>query len=479
MMKQFQQPKIKPRHYLQTVVWLILCAALTACGSNSLATPDTAAQPSPSASTAAKIEPTPPAIVTERVRACDAVQSDQQQETTGEVQPVAVQQQAQTPVDIRFDGATNTIVVRQGSVATLAGVSAALQRPELLREESPGIWLLSANLRIDNGAALTVAAPEVRWFKLRSDEGGFVTVKAIGGKLHITDVCVTSWDEAKNNVDENYSDGRGFILAREGARMDIERSHLHHLGYNTGEAYGVSWRLGSTTGSLIDSIIAYNYFGMYSYEASDLVIRGNEAHHNVLYGFDPHTRSHRLTIENNVAHHNGKHGIILAEECSDSVIRNNTVYNNLHHGIVIYLRSNNNIVENNIAYGNSGQGININESANTVVRNNTVFQNSDAGIGVGQRSSHTQIVNNDIRVNGKDGVVLYSDAKDSLLESNTVRDNARYGLHVKTEGSAKIENNTVAGNTVGVYMNTSRPLPISEQTNRIQDNLEAQVQHIQ
>jgi parallel beta-helix repeat protein len=114
-----------------------------------------------------------------------------------------------------------------------------------------------------------------------------------------------------------------------------------------------------------------------------------------------------------------------------------------------------------------------------VVRNNTVFQNSDAGIGVGQRSSHTQIVNNDIRVNGKDGVVLYSDAKDSLIESNTVRDNARYGLHVKTEGSAKIENNTVAGNTVGVYMNTSRPLPISEQTNRIQDNLEAQVQHIQ
>jgi parallel beta-helix repeat protein len=192
-----------------------------------------------------------------------------------------------------------------------------------------------------------------------------------------------------------------------------------------------------------------------------------------MYGIDPHTASLRLVIEDNVAHDNGKHGIILAEECSDGIIRNNVAYNNLHHGIVIYQRSNNNLVEGNIAYGNGGHGININDSAHTTVRGNTVYDNLEAGIGVGQHASDTQLVGNSVRANRKDGITLYSDAQANLLRDNTVSQNARFGIYVKSEGDLHMEGNEVTDNMVGVYLNTSRSLDIAEAANRIHANREA------
>jgi parallel beta-helix repeat protein len=259
--------------------------------------------------------------------------------------------------------------------------------------------------------------------------------------------------------------------------MDISGSDFRYLGYDGPESYGLAWRLSGTTGQIVDSFVSHNFYGIYSFQVGDLVIRGNETHHNVMYGIDPHTASMRLTIENNVAHDNGKHGIILAEECSDGIIRNNVAFNNLHHGIVIYQRSNNNLVEGNTVYGNGGQGININDSTHTTVRGNTVYDNLEAGIGVGQRASDTQVVGNSVRANRKDGITLYSDVTDNLLRNNTISGNARFGIYVKSEGDVHIESNEVADNAVGVYLNTTRTLDISQTANRIHNNREADLRH--
>src|SRR6185369_12650475 len=163
---------------------------------------------------------------------------------------------------------------------------------------------------------------------------------------------------------------------------------------------------------------------------------------------------------------NGKHGIILAEECSNGIVRNNVAYNNLHHGIVIYQRSDNNLVEGNTAYGNGGHGININDSANTIVRGNTVYDNLEAGIGIGQQASATQLLGNAVRANRGDGITLYSDAKGSLLRENTISDNARYGIYVKSAGDLRAEANRVVGNAVGVFINTAAPQQISQTANQ-------------
>lgn len=376
---------------------------------------------------------------------------------------------------IRYEPASNTIILRAGPALTLPTIAGALRRPDLLRELAPGEWLLMANLRIDSGADLRIAGPEVARLKLRSDPEAFVWIKALGGSLSFADTCVTSWDTHASAVDENVADGRSFVLARDGSRMDIARSELSYLGYDANESYGVAWRLSGTTGEIADSRFGYNFYGLYSYEASDLVIRNNEVHHSARYGIDPHTRSDRLLIEGNRSHDNGKQGIILAEECDDSIIRGNTVYQNQLHGIVIYQRSQRNLVEGNISYGNALQGINVNDSSDNTIKGNTVYDNADAGIGVGQNSRNNHVIGNIVRDNRQDGVTLFSDATKNTLTDNQISGNARYGIYVKSEGNSIASGNQVFNNAVGVYLNVASPQDLSRQTNQIHGNREADV----
>jgi parallel beta-helix repeat protein len=382
---------------------------------------------------------------------------------------------ATSNVAVGYDAATNTITLRKGSATTLAALSHALDRPAALRERATGEWLLDANLRVERGAELRIAAPEVTWLKLRSDASGFVSIKALGGKLVFAGVCATAWDSARNSFDDDDQDGRSFVLARDGAQMDIDGAELSHLGYDANESYGVAWRLSGTSGVIANSRFGHNFYGLYSYEASDLVIRGNEVDHSQNYGIDPHTRANRLLIEGNVSHHNGKQGIILAEECSDATVRNNIVYANTLHGIVIYQRSNHNLVEGNTSYSNGLQGININDSSSNTVRNNTVYDNVEAGIGLGQDAQDNLLSGNIVRDNRKDGISLYSDAATNVLRDNQVSGNTRYGIYVKSEGNTIPGGNHVFGNAVGVYLNVSKPPEVSQQTNRIYDNHEADV----
>jgi parallel beta-helix repeat protein len=380
-----------------------------------------------------------------------------------------------TTMPIQYNVGTNTIVLGKGTPLTLPAVSRALGRPDLLRELAPGEWLLSANLRIERGALLHIAGPQVRRLKLQSDAEGFVWIKAFGAQLEFVDSCVTSWDVSRDAVDENYDDGRSFVLARDGARMDIRNAELSYLGSYANESYGVAWRLPGTTGEAINSRFGNNYYGLYSFEASDLAIRGNEVHHSVRYGIDPHTRSNRLLIEGNSSHHNGKQGIILAEGCSDSTIRNNIVYDNTLHGIVIYQGSDNNLVEDNSSYGNGLQGINVNNSSHNTIRNNTTYDNADAGIGVGQNAADNVLVGNTVRDNRKDGIAFYSDAARNTVQRNDVHGNARYGIYVKSENNVIGSGNQIFDNAIGIYLNVGRPPAVSRVDNQIYGNRDADV----
>lgn len=458
--------------------WVLVCAMLASCGI--LTRPPRALSPTVSVPRPTAAPAVPDA---DQVGLC-AAQSTRQPPTAQDalvrssalITPTATTRAPVAPnVAVEYDAATNTITLRKGPATTLAALSQALGRPAALRERLAGEWLLDAHLRIERGAELRIAAPDVAWLKLRSDAGGFVSIKALGGQLTFAGVCVTAWDSTRNSFDDNGQDGRSFVLARDGARMDIDGAELSHLGYDANESYGVAWRLSGTTGLIANSRFGHNFYGLYSYEASDLVIRGNEIDHSQSYGIDPHTRANRLLIEGNVSHHNGKQGIILAEDCSDATVRNNIVYANTLHGIVLYQRSNHNIVEGNTSYGNGLQGININDSSSNTVRNNTVYDNAEAGIGLGQDAQDNLLSGNIVRDNLKDGISLYSDAATNVLSDNQVSDNTRYGIYIKSEGNTIADGNHIFGNAVGVYLNISEPQEVSQQTNRIYDNHEADV----
>jgi parallel beta-helix repeat protein len=376
-------------------------------------------------------------------------------------------------LDVRFDRATNLIDVVAGTGVTLPAIADAVGDPAALREVAPGEWQLGADLAVRGGAELQISAPEVRWLKLSSDPGRFVSVEALGGKLDITGSCVTSWDDGKGAVDTGYDDGRSFLLARDGAQMTISHAELHYLGHGDVEAYGLSWRTAGTGGSITDSIVSHLYYGLYTYEVNGLAVLDNEFRDNVLYGIDPHTGSAKLDIERNVVHDNGKHGIILAEDCVDSVIRDNVVYRNAHHGIVLYLRSDRNLVEGNESFGNTAQGININESGDNTLRDNKVYDNGETGLGVTQLAEGNVVEGNQLRGNQQDGLRVVSESTGTAVHDNVIAENVRYGVYVDTSGSVDLTGNTITENRAGI-MSTGAPVA-PESANEVSGNKDSDV----
>jgi parallel beta-helix repeat protein len=380
---------------------------------------------------------------------------------------------AATGLDVRFDRTTNLIDVVGGTGVTLPAIAAAVGDPAALREVSPGEWQLGADLVVRGGAELQISAPQVRWLKLESAPGRFVSVEALGGKLDITGSCVTSWDDAQGSADTGYDDGRSFLLARDGAQMTISHAELHYLGHGDVESYGLSWRTAGTGGGISDSIVSSLYYGLYTFEVSGLSVLDNEFRNNVLYGIDPHTGSSELTIERNVVHDNGKHGIILAEDCVDSVIRDNVVYRNAHHGIVLYLRSDRNLIEGNETFDNSAQGININESGDNTLRNNRVYDNGETGVGITQLAQGNVVEGNQVRGNQQDGVRVVSESSGTTVRDNLIAENLRYGVYVDTSGAVDLTGNTITDNRSGI-MTTGDPIA-SEDANDVRGNRDADV----
>ena len=138
-----------------------------------------------------------------------------------------------------FDRAAGKIVLSAGEVS-LPALSRLVDDPAALRETAPGEWLLGVDLEIGPGASLAVTAPAVRRLNLSGAPGRFVAVRVLGGKLAVTGTCITSWDAKAGKADTTPADGRGFLLARDGASMTVDRAELRFLGFGEVESYGLS-----------------------------------------------------------------------------------------------------------------------------------------------------------------------------------------------------------------------------------------------
>jgi parallel beta-helix repeat protein len=374
-----------------------------------------------------------------------------------------------TPASVKAAFAGGTIRVTGGTDITLAALSKAVHNPAALKEAAPGEWLLGANLEILPGASVRLAAPEVRWLKVRSEAGSFAAIKALGGGLSLDGTCVTGWDAKAQRADTEEADGRAFILAKDNAQLNVDNAEIRYLGYSTVESYGLAWRTGAT-GHIAHSVVSHLHFGFYSYQVTGIVVTDNEFHDNTLYGIDPHSGSNKLVIERNIVHDNGKHGIILAEDCTDGVIRGNVVYRNQHHGIVLYQRSDRNLVEDNESFLNAAQGINVNEAADNTVRNNRVYENGESGIGLGATATRNLVERNEIRSNKQDGIRLVSEATDIQVRDNVIGDNARYGVYIDGGGPFEVSSNSIFNSRVGVLLKNTDQQPAGD--NKMRDNVE-------
>ncbi len=302
----------------------------------------------------------------------------------------------------------------------------AKKLPKYIIETSPGVYLAKIPIVVGQKGILEI---DKQTQELRlSQEGGAFLVN--DGHMFIRDTKVTGWREKENGpaTFRSPKEFRPFLLAWGGTETYIVNTKMASFGYSNSKSYGVSisqytpnmakvLKRPEPTGWIIGSEFSDMWYGFYCYETRDFVVKGNTYKDNIVYGIDPHDRSHRLIIADNTVYGTKKkHGIIISREVNDSFIFNNRSYDNKLSGLVIDRNSVNNLIAYNEIYKNHTDGITLYESADNLLWGNKVISNRRHGIRI-RNSVNIRLYENVSMANGLTG--LYGHIKDL---SDTDRD---------------------------------------------------------
>jgi poly(beta-D-mannuronate) C5 epimerase len=323
---------------------------------------------------------------------------------------------------VRQHGIPQAIVVEDGYMS-LQDLAKKVPR-QYLNEVSPGVFLARVPILVTEHAVLEIDNKELR---LSQEGGSFLVVE---GKLFMSGSQLNGWREADKGLASFRSptEFRPFLLSWGGSQTYIVNSKMASLGYSKSKSYGVSisqytpsmakvMNRAEPTGWIIGSEFSDMWYGFYCYEARDFVVKGNTYRDNIVYGIDPHDRSHGLIIaENNVYGTKKKHGIIVSREVNDSFIFRNKSHDNKLSGVVLDRNSVNNLVAYNEIYQNHTDGITLYESGDNLLWGNRVIANRRHGIRI-RNSVNIKLYENVAMANGLMGV--YGHIKDL---SDTDRD---------------------------------------------------------
>ncbi len=296
---------------------------------------------------------------------------------------------------------------------------------QYIRETAPGVYLARLPIVVGHNGIFEVDK-QTKELRL-SQEGGAFLVN--DGKLFLRDTRVLGWREADNGPStfRDPKDFRPFLLSWGGTETYLVNTVMASMGYNQSKSYGVSisqytpnmtaqMGRGQPTGWIIGSTFSDMWYGFYCYETADFVVKSNTYHDNIIYGIDPHDRSHGLIIADNTVYGTKKkHGIIVSREVNNSFIFNNRSYDNHLSGVVIDRNSVGNLVAYNKIYKNHTDGITLYESADNLLWGNMLLGNKRHGIRV-RNSTNIRLYENKALGNGLTGV--YGHIKDL---SNTDR----------------------------------------------------------
>ena len=396
-------------------------------------------------------------------------------------------------VTFRWSSNSYRIYVSGPGSATLSDIKAALPKVPL-EQVSPGVWHLRAELQVDSGGRLalhgTKLGGDVNQLRLQSnntfDTNNIVFLSADYGTLDIRSTSITSWDDAVDGPDTEYSTyRRAFIRVRSSldpdgvtpheSRMDIVDSDIGYLGSHNAESYGLVYKVipGHTNyagtlsnlyvlvnvyGDILRSHLHNNFFGVYTFGAFGMHMAENEVDHNIGYGFDPHDDSDQLVIENNNVHHNGWHGIIASQRCDHLIIRNNVSWQNGRNGIMLHRYCDDSLIENNRSVDNGDSGIALFDTYRTTVRGNTCLGNGMSGLRCSVGASDNLIVSNEFAFGASMGLYLYKgvDApkpgddgrpKRNQFVRNLVHDNLGSGIYVTSADDNSFVANVFAATT--------------------------------
>ena len=293
-------------------------------------------------------------------------------------------------------------------------------------ETSPGVFLAKLPIVVGNKGILEIDK-QTQELRLSQEAGSFLVND---GQLFVRDTKITGWREKENGpaTFKSANEFRPFLLSWGGTQTYIANSKMASFGYANSKSYGVSisqytpnmakvLKRPEPTGWIIGSEFSDMWYGFYCYETEDFVVKGNTYKDNIVYGIDPHDRSHGLIIADNTVYGTKKkHGIIISREVNDSFIFNNRSYDNKLSGLVIDRNSVNNLIAYNEIYQNHTDGITLYESGDNLLWGNKVISNRRHGIRI-RNSVNIRLYENLSIANGLTGV--YGHIKDL---SDTDRD---------------------------------------------------------
>jgi hypothetical protein len=310
-----------------------------------------------------------------------------------------------------------------------------LDEPDILVEESPKVWILNANILVDEGSIFYINSSDTSWLKINSTDGiaHYIEVR---GNMELDSVKITGWDTKSNafaKTNENGKIPRSYIKVVEGsespAKTDITNSEIAHLGYNASRSFGLSYYAGA------DSVIRNNkihdlWYGFYSanyqFGVYNITIENNHFYNNTLYGIDPHSGSHHLVIRNNTVNDNGKHGIICSKHCYNLLIEKNRVFNNFDRGVMLDKNITKSIIRNNSVGGNTVQ-----IAIHTISDNNEIYDNNiyggEAGIEISDRSGNNTVHHNNISGSNY-GIYLLEAGILNKVVSNNIKNTSMYSV---------------------------------------------------
>ncbi|TDV69850.1 mannuronan 5-epimerase AlgG [Pseudomonas sp. LP_7_YM] len=290
---------------------------------------------------------------------------------------------------------------------------------QYLSETSPGVFLARLPIVVTKNGIFEIDR-KTSELRLSQEAGSFLVND---NKLFIADTRLTGWSEKTNGPStfKTPKEFRPFLLSWGGTETYMFNTKVASLGYNNSKSYGISisqytpnmkaqMNRPEPTGWIVNSEFSDMWYGFYCYETRDFVVKSNTYRDNIIYGIDPHDRSHGLIIaENTVRGTKKKHGIIVSREVNDSFIINNKSYENHLSGIVLDRNSVNNLVAYNETYRNHSDGITLYESGDNLLWGNRVFANKRHGIRV-RNSTNIKLYENLAIGNGLMGV--YGHIKD-------------------------------------------------------------------
>jgi len=342
---------------------------------------------------------------------------------------------------INYDSSTRSIMISCSS-ASLTDINNKLHDSSVLAKQTTDStsWLLNANIIINKGSKFYINSTDTKWLKIisssspihknvRGASSGDSGVNSIHvfGSLNIDSVKITSWNPLTNSyvtiTTSNATIPRPYLRVEPGATgtTNIVNSEIAYLGFDTSfvglGAGGLNYYAGD--GSILRGDNIHNlWYGPYISGVSNMIIEKNQSHHNLNYGFDPHTGSNNIIIRNNVAHDNGQEGIICSVNCFNILFDNNRTYHNEKSGIMLSKNTYNSIARNNIIY-NEINGIHISLSHNNQIYNNTI-SNSVNGIDATPGSSNNNVHDNVI-MNSKTAILTDRTSSGNTFSSNRIK----------------------------------------------------------